>query len=821
MVYHHDGIQSNRSNNYLEQNVRPPPAKPSSHFKALAAFGIASIAFAGQAFSTHDLTAVGVPAEIASNVAAQNAFAATSAFSNITFTATAGNPTSGPVGHIGSATLTFDIADGTPANTSETFRLAAGTVFEGNTFPFKAPDGSIVATAVVNADGSLTITTTDYALTHTNVKTTAVVNFGTPTSPLPPSGVAIPIVLTTGSGTTIDTNTSYTPIISTVQQFTESFTPNKVTDKARNALLISSNNNIVDGHFNLVCTLAATDPVTWDIASINATYPTPSYTSFYYGYAKNNRLSIVYNIKGTYPGPQGIMGSNGTSPTGQIITGPAYGDIKVMVSPDGKTMTLDIVNIAPDTGFTGQVPLLLDQTAFQQGLNDGIQQAYPITCDSNTVPATKGYPYSLDGTKNAVWNFSQAGAVGSQITPTVTLVSTVGGSDANTAADQYTSVDGQATVVSTAVNTSTIAVDMTLVNAETGEVIGTQKGVAPGATATFTSTVTLDPASKTTTYKVTAVNPANSALSATASDPVVYQQITLPVGADDATTTAYNTPSAPYDVVANDTAGNMGTLGTVTFSNPADAQAATGTWTIVDNKVVFTPKDGTIGDQSITLVVTDSNGNSVTETLTVSVGSPTATLTDDSSSTPWNTAVLIPVFDNDSFPTAHPLLPETAKFTSTGELAGVISSDGKTITYTDGDATLVYAFVDGGVRVTPTNWTQAMPVPQYVVTNGISTVAQSANITVTLGAAPAPTPVASPTPTASASPAVTTPAATPAAPQKSAEGQKIKSGNAAEYLQSTYSMPALLLLLSGIVGAAVFGWFGVRNSRARQANPKA
>ncbi|MCU8001384.1 Ig-like domain-containing protein, partial [Shewanella sp. SM95] len=148
-------------------------------------------------------------------------------------------------------------------------------------------------------------------------------------------------------------------------------------------------------------------------------------------------------------------------------------------------------------------------------------------------------------------------------------------------------------------------------------------------TDSFTYTVTSGGVTETTTVNVT-VNAAN--------DPTTVTGGTSGNGAEDAAAITGTLTATDADGLTD------GTVFTVS-GNPANGTAtidpATGLWSYV-------PVADYYGNDSFTVTITDDDGNSVTQVISVTV-TPVADIVADTALTNEDTAVIIDVLDNDTF----------------------------------------------------------------------------------------------------------------------------------------------------------------------------
>ncbi len=122
---------------------------------------------------------------------------------------------------------------------------------------------------------------------------------------------------------------------------------------------------------------------------------------------------------------------------------------------------------------------------------------------------------------------------------------------------------------------------------------------------------------------------------------------TAPIAVNDDLSTTINTPIT-YNIISNDSDADGDTLTLANISTPAY-----GTVTKNGNEITYTPNTDFSGTDSFTYSISDGNGHEATATVIIKVGennnkNPIAT--NDSFTTPSNTAVSIDVLANDSDP---------------------------------------------------------------------------------------------------------------------------------------------------------------------------
>lgn len=166
-----------------------------------------------------------------------------------------------------------------------------------------------------------------------------------------------------------------------------------------------------------------------------------------------------------------------------------------------------------------------------------------------------------------------------------------------------------------------------------------------------------------------------------------------PVAEDDADTTEEDTPIT-VDVLGNDSDADGDDLTVISAVVPAEQGEAD---INPDGAITFTPAENFNGTATITYTIADGNGGTDTAELVIEVtpvnDAPEAA--DDAETTPFNTAVTIPVLDNDTDVDGD-ALRVTEATSPDGDI--VINGDG-TLTFTpndgfEGDATIDYTITD-------------------------------------------------------------------------------------------------------------------------------
>ncbi|WP_299546271.1 cadherin-like domain-containing protein [uncultured Tateyamaria sp.] len=166
-----------------------------------------------------------------------------------------------------------------------------------------------------------------------------------------------------------------------------------------------------------------------------------------------------------------------------------------------------------------------------------------------------------------------------------------------------------------------------------------------------------------------------------------------PVAEDDTDTTEEDTP-VTVDVLGNDSDADGDDLTVISAVVPSDQGAAV---INPDNTITFTPAENFNGEATITYTIADGNGGTDTAELVIDVtpvnDAPDAS--DDADTTPFNTAVTIPVLDNDTDVDGD-ALRVTEATSPDGDVT--LNGDG-TLTFTpndgfEGDAVIDYTITD-------------------------------------------------------------------------------------------------------------------------------
>ncbi|WP_052249673.1 cadherin-like domain-containing protein [Tateyamaria sp. ANG-S1] len=386
------------------------------------------------------------------------------------------------------------------------------------------------------------------------------------------------------------------------------------------------------------------------------------------------------NFNGTATIDYTVSDGNGGTDDGQAI-------ISVGAVNDGPTAVDDTATTDEDT------PVTIDVVA-----NDTDPDGDALTITGASVPADQGTVEVVDNklVYTPAENFNgdvtisyaitdgNGGTSAAEVAVTVTPVN-----DDPVAVDDIETTDEDVAVVvdllgnDTDVDGDTLEIGSLSVDPAEGSVVDNGDG-----TVTFTPAPNFNgPA--TITYTVIDGNGGEDTGEAVVSVGAVNDG---PVAVDDSETTEEDTP-VTIDVLANDTDADGDDLTVISAVVPADQ----GTAEIVDNKVVFTPAENFNGDVTITYTISDGNGGTdvgeVSVTVTPVNDAPEAN--DDAETTPFNTAVDIPVLANDT-DVDDDALRVTEATSPDGDV--VINSDG-TLTFTpndgfEGDATIDYTITD-------------------------------------------------------------------------------------------------------------------------------
>jgi large repetitive protein len=222
-------------------------------------------------------------------------------------------------------------------------------------------------------------------------------------------------------------------------------------------------------------------------------------------------------------------------------------------------------------------------------------------------------------------------------------------------------------------------------------------------------TITVTPPARPGSYRVTYTIVDADGLTATAALVVTVQAPPNrpPVARDDSVTTQFET-GAFFDVLANDTDPDGGTISLVALGVPGVGNA-----NIVGAQIRYRPPAGFSGATSFTYTIRDAEGATATATVIVNVvgcSAPSPVLNPDSAITPFNTPVSIDLFANDTSAT------------------GVLSLD-------QPSQGVVSAFNGGTVTYRPPPGFNGIATFTYRVTNACG-IAASATVTISVNRAP-------------------------------------------------------------------------------------
>ncbi|MBY5932820.1 tandem-95 repeat protein [Tateyamaria omphalii] len=386
------------------------------------------------------------------------------------------------------------------------------------------------------------------------------------------------------------------------------------------------------------------------------------------------------NFNGTATIDYTVSDGNGGTDDGQAI-------VSVGAVNDGPTAVDDTATTDEDT------PVTIDVVA-----NDTDPDGDTLTITGASVPADQG---TVDIVDNKLF-FTPAENFNGDATISYSITDGNGGTSAAEVAVTVNPVNDDPVAVDDIETTDedvAVVVDLlgndTDVDGDTLEIGSLSVDPAEGSVVdNGDGTVTFTPAPNfngpaTITYTVVDGNGGEDTGEAVVSVGAVNDG---PVAVDDTETTEEDT-QVTVDVVANDTDADGDDLTVISAVVPPEQ----GTADIVDNKVVFTPAENFNGDATITYTISDGNGGTDTGDLVVTVtpvnDAPEAV--DDAETTPFNTAVDIPVLANDTDVDGDDLRVTEAT-SPDGDV--VINGDG-TLTFTpndgfEGDAIIDYTITD-------------------------------------------------------------------------------------------------------------------------------
>ena len=185
---------------------------------------------------------------------------------------------------------------------------------------------------------------------------------------------------------------------------------------------------------------------------------------------------------------------------------------------------------------------------------------------------------------------------------------------------------------------------------------------------------------------------------------------TKPDAVSDKQSTGFNS-AVSIDVLGNDTDPKNDTLNVTTFTQGSNGVVTVGS----DGELVYTPNDGFSGLDTFTYTISNSNGETDTATVYVTVGDSTKPdAVSDKQSTDFNSAVSIDVLSNDTDPENDTL---------------------NVTTFTQGSNGLVTVGSDGELVYTPNDGYSGLDTFTYTISNSNGET-DSATVYVTVGDAP-------------------------------------------------------------------------------------
>ena len=196
---------------------------------------------------------------------------------------------------------------------------------------------------------------------------------------------------------------------------------------------------------------------------------------------------------------------------------------------------------------------------------------------------------------------------------------------------------------------------------------------------------------------------------ATAHVTITVQPPLPPIARNDAATTALATPVI-VSVLANDNDPNGYSLTVTSVSTPANGTAKLNG----DGTVTYSPQRTFAGTDTFSYSISNGHGGTASATVTISIATPAGPVAnDDTASTPYATAVQIPVLDNDTDAAKYILTVTTV---SSGSHGTTVVNPGGTITYTPqagfaGTDTFNYSISDGHGGTATANVTVTVQQP--------------------------------------------------------------------------------------------------------------
>ena len=379
---------------------------------------------------------------------------------------------------------------------------------------------------------------------------------------------------------------------------------------------------------------------------------------------------------------------------------PVAGDDSASTPVDTALVGVDVLANDSDPNVTAGVPgqaLAVTAASADHGATvtvagDGTLTVTPAAGYSGPVAVTYTVSDGVGGTDTGTLSVTVANGVpsataDSATTPTDTsvLVDVLANDTDPNPTDTLTLVPGSLTAPQDAGGAThgTVAI-------ESGEVRYTPPAGFAGQV-TFDYTVTDGAATATATVTVTVQN-------------------APPTAVDDAATTPTDTP-VTVDVLGNDTDPNI--PGTAQELAVVGASADHGAAVVVeaDGSLTVTPAAGFAGDVTVTYTVSDGAGGTDSGTLTATVLNAAPVAVDDHATTPYRTAVDVPLLANDSDPNGDPLSVVAgavgAPVDAHGTARGTVTVTGGVATYTppssfSGTVTFTYQVTDGDATSTAT-----------------------------------------------------------------------------------------------------------------------
>ena len=610
------------------------------------------------------------------------------------------------------------------------------------------PSGAAIVPASVrllNAAGTAVTTLTNAQGTYTVNTTTGAVTF-TPVASFTGEATPVPYRVADANGATASSTITITvtPITPTANPDTRAGTFNTAltadvlvndTAGAAGAPLVPSSVRLVNGAGALVTTLT-TAAVTY-VANADGTITFTPVAGFQgaapavtYSVADANGTRVTTTLTVTIAAPAAPVANpdTGTTPQGTPITvTPPANDTP---GPTGAALVPGSVRLLDTAGNPVTTRTVNGEGTYTVNTTTGAVTFAPVATFTGTATPV---PYRITDTNGAT--------AASTITITVTAVTPTAAPDTATTA-YATPVTTNVLANDTAGNPATplVANTLRLVNPAGVRVTtlataaGTYTANADG-TITFTPAAGFQGAAPPVTYSIADANGtrAQSTYTVTVAAP------TPPVANPDTATTPQNV-DITVSPAANDTPGPSGAaivpaslrlLNSV--GNPVTTlTTAEGTYTVntTTGAVTFDPVATFSGvATAVPYRIVDANGATATSSITITVTAVVPTANPDTATTPFRTAVTIPVLGNDTAGAATaPLVPSSLRLVGAGgtlvtsltTAAGTYTANADgTITFTPDAAfqgtapAVTYSIADAnGTRATSTyTVTVAAPVP--------------------------------------------------------------------------------------------------------------